>query len=169
MISKTFALLLLNFAASLALAAGPFDYKGLPLGTSLEDFQKAQPTFKCNREPGQLTYCVSRNSTYAQQPIMHATAEFIDDKLANIYLILPQDATESAAIINAALRAKYGKPDHGDVNKIVTRFTWIEKGSKLEWLATSYEGKANIAVTLQIDDFDTRRLRATQKGAMADL
>lgn len=108
---RSILLVLFLHLAPLAAVAQPIEFKGLPMGSTLEAFKAlaesgSKLTCLAEDKNGLKTCFGSTGITYADQQILDISADFLDDKLASVTI---QSHGGTADIIRQAISSKYGK------------------------------------------------------------
>ena len=166
---------------STPVAAAPselvFEYKGIRLGATEQQFRAKHPDFTCRAGPEILEHriCSRRGATYAGLEAQSTEARFLRNRLGLIHVkffsLGVSGVTDVIVRLDAALTERYGKPHEGghewkekDPNTSIRSTNWYGRKSSLHVISFWHldESAYETTVSIVLDGYwdELFRLRA---------
>ena len=148
-------------------ASNNFEFKGLPLGSSLNAFKKANPEFVCGMDSknGRLQSCLSEKSTYFGRRPQSIWVAFVDGKMSSVEVTIKfakSETSDSELLASSTFNelkksivSKYGIPKAADDASI----NLYEKGVSANWENSSsslWMMAGDSALRLHVPDWKTK-------------
>ncbi|MDH3317662.1 MAG: hypothetical protein OER43_18100 [Gammaproteobacteria bacterium] len=167
LVSSWYLLGLIVGHLSTPVAAAPadlvFEYKGIRLGATEQQFRAKHPDFGCPTDPEIPDHriCSRRGATYADLEAQSTEAHFLRNRLSFIQVkfwsLDVSDVVDVIAQLEAALTERYGKPHEGspewkreDPNMSIRSSNWYGQRSSMHVLTFWHIDKFAYETTFSI-------------------